>query len=80
VTLIDYLTLSGINAQTQEDELLKTNAWRYFIGIPILFCIVFIIGMLTLVRLDTPMYLITQQRYEEAKKSIAHFSSSYQDQ
>jgi MFS family permease len=80
VTLMAYLTLSGINSQTSEEVLLNTNAWRYFIGIPIFFTVIFIIGMLTLVRRDTPMYLITQQRYDEAKKSIAHFTSSYQDQ
>ena len=74
------LTLSGINKDTPSKVLEETNAWRYFIGIPLIFCTIFIAGMLTLVRKDTPMFLITQQRYEDAKKSIAHFTSSYQDQ
>jgi hypothetical protein len=75
-----YLTLSGIDGQTPSDVLMSTNAWRYFIGIPISFSIIFIIGMLAFISKDTPMFLITQQRYEDAKKSIAHFTSSDQDQ
>jgi len=80
VTLMAYLTLSGIDGQTPTDVLMSTNAWRYFIGIPISFSIIFIIGMLAFIRKDTPMFLITQQRYEDAKKSIAQFTSSDQDQ
>lgn len=60
VTLMAYLTLSGINSQAPRDVLLTTNAWRYFIGIPMSFSIIFIIGMLTFIRKDTPMFLITQ--------------------
>jgi len=79
VTLMAYLTLSGINNETPTKVLMETNAWRYFIGIPLVFCVIFITGMLTLVRKDTPMFLITQQRYDDAKKSIAHFTIAYRD-
>jgi MFS family permease len=59
VALIALTTLSGFDDKTEKDILRTTNAWRYFIGIPILFCFVFIIGMLVVVRHDTPMFLIT---------------------
>ena len=42
------------------DFLKLDKTWRYFIGLPIVFCIIFIAGMFLLVKCDTPMYLISQ--------------------
>jgi len=44
-----------------------TNAWRYFILLPVAFGLFCLLGTLFVVRYDTPMYLITQRRYTEAK-------------
>jgi hypothetical protein len=59
VTLMAYLTLPVLNNSTPKELLLTTNAWRYFIGLPMIICVLFIIGMLLVVRLDTPMFLIS---------------------
>ena len=64
VALVAFLTLPKINDSTPQEDLMKTNAWRYFIGIPLIFCIIFILGMVTVIRHDTPMYLITQKKYD----------------
>jgi MFS family permease len=79
VTLMSFLTLSGINEETDKEILLTTNAWRYFIMIPMSFCIIFILGMIFIIKNDTPMFLITQKRYDEAKRSISHFTGKHEN-
>lgn len=48
----------------------QSDAWRYFIMLPAAFSIFCIFGTLFLIRYDTPMYLITKKRYDEARKAI----------
>jgi hypothetical protein len=72
--LIAFLTLSNIDETTDKNILKTTDAWRYFIAIPMSLCFVFIAGMLLIIRHDTPMFLISAKRFTDAKKSIAHFS------
>lgn len=79
-TLISTLIIPDFTDKTPVEELLNTNSWRWFIGIPMTFCVVFLLGMFTLIRYDTPMFLISQKRYDEAKKSIKHFSSEKENQ
>ena len=56
---------------TKDPLILKdSDAWRYFIAIPAAFSVLTILGTLLIVRYDTPMFLITQRRYDEAKKAI----------
>jgi MFS family permease len=51
--------------------LAASDSWRYFILLPATFSIFCIIGTLFIVRYDTPMYLVTKRRFDEAKDAIA---------
>jgi len=51
------------------EELAANESWRYIFGFPIVFFVIVIIGMLTIVRTDTPKFLL-QKDLEAAKESI----------
>lgn len=50
-----------------------TYSWRIFLGIPIIFSFLFLFGMLFVVRSETPTYLVSQGRKEEAIEALRRF-------
>lgn len=61
--------------KTPVEELIANNTWRWFTAVPIILSLVFILGMFIIIRHETPVFLISQKRYDEAKNAIKHFSS-----
>jgi hypothetical protein len=74
---IATLFLPSIDATDQ--ELKDSEGWRYFVAFPIVLCAIFIVGFFIFIRHDTPMYLVSQDRFDEAKVAIKHFSASNED-
>lgn len=54
------------------DVLAANQTWRYIYGLPIVFYIFIIVGMIFIVKTDTPKYLLHHDRIaaEEAVKAI----------
>ena len=48
-------------------ELEESQAWRYFIAIPLVFQVFCILGTIFVVKYDSPMYLVREKRFSEAK-------------
>ena len=44
----------------------EDNTWRLFVGLPIVFSIIFMCGMIFIIKTDTPMFLMSKKRYSEA--------------
>jgi MFS family permease len=54
-------------------------SWRIFLAIPLILCTLFLVGMLLVVKLETPTYLVSQGRKEEAMKSLKRFIHHKED-
>jgi len=75
-----FLMLADIFLHTDQKDYAVTNNWRYFILVPAFFGALTIVGTLFVVRYDTPMFLISQQRFEEARGAIKHMFKDNHEQ
>jgi len=75
-----FLMMADYILPKDKSEFNDTNTWRYFILVPAFFGACTIVGMLFVVRYDTPMFLISQQRFEEARNAIKHMFKDNHEQ
>lgn len=53
-----------------QNVLIESDSWREFILMPVIFSTICILGTVFVVRFETPMYLVTKKRYDEARSAI----------
>ena len=62
--------LPTVSAEVQVEE---TSSWRLILGFPIVISLIRLFVLFNIVNFETPSYLLSVKRDEDAKRALAHF-------